>query len=107
MTVMVKAGASRAVGDTHRLPGRQPAAVVDPSSADNKIDNSLPASLASPGRFLCSKCISYCQLAIITAEGRAMRQHQIVRRHHSGQSMVEFALILPLLMALLSGVVDF
>ncbi len=35
-----------------------------------------------------------------------MRQHQIVRRHHSGQSMVEFALILPLLIAFIFGIIE-
>jgi Flp pilus assembly protein TadG len=35
-----------------------------------------------------------------------MKQHQIVRGHHSGQSMVEFALILPLLVAFLFGIIE-
>ena len=35
-----------------------------------------------------------------------MEQHQKVRRHHSGQSMVEFALILPLLIAFLFGIIE-
>jgi Flp pilus assembly protein TadG len=35
-----------------------------------------------------------------------MKQHQIVRRRHGGQSMVEFALILPLLLAFVFGIIE-
>jgi hypothetical protein len=35
-----------------------------------------------------------------------MQQHQTVRRHHGGQSMVEFALILPLLIAFVFGIIE-
>jgi hypothetical protein len=35
-----------------------------------------------------------------------MKQHQLVRRQHSGQSMVEFALILPLLLAFIFGITE-
>jgi Flp pilus assembly protein TadG len=50
----------------------------------------------------------YFILAIddITAEGIAMRQPGIVRRRDSGQSMVEFALILPLLIAFIFGIIE-
>src|SRR5215217_1378518 len=46
------------------------------------------------------------RLSRITAEGRVMKLNQIVRRHHSGQSMVEFALILPLLIAFVFGIIE-
>ena len=35
-----------------------------------------------------------------------MKLNQIVRRRHSGQSMVEFALILPLLIAFVFGIIE-
>lgn len=35
-----------------------------------------------------------------------MKQHQIVRQRDSGQSMVEFALILPILIAFIFGIVE-
>jgi hypothetical protein len=35
-----------------------------------------------------------------------MKQDQIVRRHDNGQSMVEFALILPLLIAFIFGIIE-
>jgi len=37
---------------------------------------------------------------------RVMKKRQIKWRHHSGQSMVEFALILPLLIAFVFGIIE-
>jgi hypothetical protein len=35
-----------------------------------------------------------------------MKQHNLVRRRHGGQSLVEFALILPLLLAFIFGIIE-
>jgi hypothetical protein len=52
-----------------RAPGRQPAVVINPSSADDKIDKSLPASVAAPGRFLYIKRIAYRRLSVSPLRG--------------------------------------
>jgi len=104
MTAVVTAGAPRTVGSyLETTPG---ASWQLFSILITKLISLYPHHWRRQRVFFVAGVFHIGNFTIITAEGSAMRQPGIVRRRDSGQSLVEFALILPLLIAFIFGIIE-